>query len=139
HSLVALSNDILTHHGGFVPDREEELLLLHGIGKYIANAVLCFAFDRPAPIVDGNVTRVFCRYFGLENKGDNRRNKHLWEKSSEIIACQAPRAKEINWAILDFAALACVPRSPPCGECVLRHGCHHHSKLVLGKDASCGQ
>ncbi len=122
HSLMMLARDIKDMHGGIIPNDVDTLLSLHGIGKYIANAVLCFAFGRPAPIVDGNVTRVLCRYFGLENKGDNRRNKHLWEKSSEIIACQPTRAKEINWAILDFAALACVPRAPPCGECVLRQG-----------------
>jgi len=122
-SLLSLAREIAEKRNGTVPDDEDSLLELNGIGRYIARAVLCFAFNKPVSIVDGNVTRVFCRYFNLENKGDNRRNKHIWELGDEIISMDPARVKDINWAILDFAARVCVPRNPACETCYLREKC----------------
>jgi A/G-specific adenine glycosylase len=129
-SLVDIATDILEHHGGKVPATEEDLLQLQGVGKYIANAVLCFGFGQPAPIVDGNVTRLFCRFFNLENRGDNRRNVHIWEKAGEIIDIEPETAKQLNWAILDFAALVCTPRNPRCIECALNEHCNYYSSII---------
>ena len=128
-SLLAIAASIQDEHDGIVPDDEESLLELNGVGRYIARAVLCFAFGKPVSIVDGNVTRIFCRFFGMENKGDNRRNKHMWVKGDEIIALDPSRAKELNWGILDFAALACIPRNPVCTDCCLQQSCQY-GKMV---------
>jgi A/G-specific adenine glycosylase len=122
-SLKALARVVQEEHGGIVPPDEGKLLELSGIGPYIARAVLCFAFGKPVSIVDGNVTRVFCRYFGMENKGDNRRNKAIWEKADEIIALDPGHVKEFNWAVLDFGAMVCVPRNPGCNDCCLKEKC----------------
>lgn len=122
-SLISLSKEIQQKFKGEVPGTEEELVQLKGVGKYIARAALCFSRDIPVSIVDGNVTRVFCRFFDMENKGDNRRNKHIWKKAQEIIDIQPRNVKEINWAILDFAALVCLPRKPKCDECPVGERC----------------
>ena len=45
----------------------DELLKLPGIGRYTAGAVASIAFDRRAPILDGNVTRVLCRIDRIES------------------------------------------------------------------------
>jgi A/G-specific adenine glycosylase len=132
-SLLAIAASIKDEHGGIVPDDEASLLDLNGVGRYIARAVLCFAFGKPVSIVDGNVTRIFCRFFGMENKGDNRRNKHMWVKGDEIIAIDPSRAKDLNWAILDFAALACVPKNPACRDCCLQQSCQY-GKMVEKQD-----
>lgn len=125
-SLKRLASVVQDVYGGIVPPDEEKLLELNGIGRYIARAVLCFAFGKPVSIVDGNVTRVFCRFFGMENKGDNRRNKAIWEKADEIIALEPGKVKEFNWALLDFGAMVCVPRSPGCDGCCLKQVCHYY-------------
>jgi A/G-specific adenine glycosylase len=52
--------------GGRFPDSEEELRTLPGIGPYTAAAIAAIAFDRPATAVDGNIERVICRYFAVE-------------------------------------------------------------------------
>jgi A/G-specific adenine glycosylase len=124
-SLLEIATAIKDEYGGIVPDDEEALLALNGVGRYIACAVLCFAFGKPVSIVDGNVTRVFCRYFNMENKGDNRRNKHIWEKGVKIIAIDPERARELNWGILDFAALVCTSRNPACQVCCLKMKCFY--------------
>ncbi|NMC04339.1 MAG: hypothetical protein GYA24_03965, partial [Candidatus Lokiarchaeota archaeon] len=98
-ALKNLASVVQGKHDGIVPADEEALLELNGVGRYIARAVLSFAFEKPVSIVDGNVTRVFCRFFGMENKGDNRRNKAIWEKGDEIIALDPTHVKEFNWAL----------------------------------------
>jgi A/G-specific adenine glycosylase len=133
-SLVSLAITIKDEYSGVVPAVEDDLLALHGIGRYIARAVLCFAFGKPVSIVDGNVTRVFCRFFGLVDKGDNRRNKHIWEKGDEIIALDPDRVKDLNWAILDFAAAVCMPRNPACDECCLQEYCNQVSRINEKKE-----
>jgi A/G-specific adenine glycosylase len=126
-SLKALARVVQEGHGGVVPPDEDKLLALSGVGPYIARAVLCFAFGKPVSIVDGNVTRVFCRFFNIENKGDNRRNKVIWEKAGDVIALDPGHVKEFNWAVLDFGAMVCVPRSPGCETCCLKEPCSFHS------------
>jgi A/G-specific adenine glycosylase len=128
-SLKSLASTIQEDYGGIVPPDEEKLLELNGIGRYIARAVLCFAFGKPVSIVDGNVTRVFCKFFGMENKGDNRRNKAIWEKADEIIALDPGHVKEFNWAVLDFGAMVCMPRSPGCDGCCLKQMCFFKRRM----------
>jgi A/G-specific adenine glycosylase len=53
---------------GRFPEHLNEILDLPGIGRYTAGAIASIAFNQPAPIVDGNVSRVICRLFAL--KGD---------------------------------------------------------------------
>jgi A/G-specific adenine glycosylase len=48
-------------HGGRLPDTAEGLRELPGIGRYTAGAVASIAFDRPEPVVDGNVARARSR------------------------------------------------------------------------------
>src|SRR5436190_17567760 len=52
---------IVEAFAGEVPSDVDELLSLPGVGRYTAGAIASIAFDRRAPILDGNVTRVLCR------------------------------------------------------------------------------
>lgn len=132
-SLISISKEIKQKFKDSVPEKEEELLQLNGVGKYIARAVLCFSLGTPVSIVDGNVTRILCRYFDMENKGDNRRNKHIWEKAQDIINLQPKDVKEINWGMLDFAALVCTPRKPRCDDCPAGERCAFLGKSGMEK------
>jgi len=71
-----IGSAVLSEHRGRIPSNKEDLLKLRGIGDYVTNAVLCFAFNRDESIVDVNVRRVIGRYFGwkeiegIHNRGD---------------------------------------------------------------------
>ena len=52
-------------HGGRVPDDPERFGRLPGVGRYTTGAVLSIGFGRPLPVLDGNVGRVFSRWFAL--------------------------------------------------------------------------
>ncbi len=55
---------IVADHNGEVPSDLASLLALPGVGRYIARAVLAFAFDQPTMPVDTNIGRVLARAVG---------------------------------------------------------------------------
>jgi A/G-specific adenine glycosylase len=63
--LRRIAQEVVRRHQGRVPDTYEGLLAMDGIGRYTAGAVLSFAFNRDAPILDTNVARLLGRYFGV--------------------------------------------------------------------------
>ena len=111
--------------GARVPRRVEELLKLPGVGRYIAGAVASIAFNQDAPILDANVTRVLCRYFGI--RGDPKiglsqaTRARLWKLAEDLIP--AGRARDFNQALMDHGATVCLTRRPRCETCPVRRGC----------------
>jgi A/G-specific adenine glycosylase len=121
-NLQAAAVRIVADFGGRVPGSVEELLKLPGIGAYTAGAVASIAFEKRAPILDGNVARVLCRIDAI--KGDPREAKiraGLWERAEEIL----PRKNigDFNSALMELGALVCTPRSPQCLICPVRSSC----------------
>jgi len=109
---------IMKEHKGEIPSEKEDLLKLPGIGDYVANAVLCFAFNKDEPIVDMNVRRVVGRYFGW---------KDIQDKEIERRLCRLipkGRARQFNWGIIDFSSLIC-SRKPKCRICFLNDSCSY--------------
>lgn len=103
---------------GGLPCDEQELLKLHGVGRYMARAVLCFAFDRPVGVLDTNVLRILDRVFGIRStKSRPHTDRQLWDLVNLMTPLEG--AKEYNWALLDLAAGVCRARRPKCGECPL--------------------
>lgn len=129
-SLQRAARRIVAEHGGCFPERFEELLALPGVGRYTAGAIASIAFDQPRPVLDGNVTRVLARLFGVG--GDPRRtriNARLW-RLAETLVQQAAALKtwqrpcsQFNQALMELGALVCTPRAPDCAACPLRRAC----------------
>jgi len=61
------------------------------------------------------------RFFGSRKMADIRYDPYLQDLAKKIV--QLKKAKEINWAILDFATLICQPRNPLCEKCPLCINC----------------
>jgi A/G-specific adenine glycosylase len=81
HRLLRAGRTLVKRFDGAVPRTESQLLELLGVGKYIARAVMCFAFGEQISLVDSNVVRIVGRVFSL----DTRRGGcgGLW-----MISCQ---------------------------------------------------
>ena len=62
-NLHAAARRVVDDHQGEIPDDPQALRALPGVGRYTAGAVASIAFDRPEPVVDGNVTRVLSRLY----------------------------------------------------------------------------
>jgi A/G-specific adenine glycosylase len=76
----------------------DDLTELPGVGRYTADAVACFAFDRPVLPVDVNVRRVL-------------------ERTGEEFGAEAAHA------LMDLGATVCLARVPRCAACPLAARC----------------
>jgi A/G-specific adenine glycosylase len=106
-----VSNDF---HGE-IPDSLKDLLNLPGIGRSTAGAILSFAFNKEAPILDGNAKRVLSRLFATS------RESHLWKISESLI----PKgySNPFNQALMDLGSMLCTPKEPKCFHCPFQHFC----------------
>ena len=108
---------------GVFPNTFESLKKLPGIGPYSAAAIASIAFNEKIPVVDGNVLRVFSRFWdcdldiGLTKTKDYFFN--LLQKSIKSI--QNPG--DFNQAMMELGALLCSPKSPKCLLCPIEQDC----------------
>ncbi|MBW1817724.1 MAG: A/G-specific adenine glycosylase [Deltaproteobacteria bacterium] len=112
-------------YGGNMPDRWEDLRALPGVGDYIAAAVLSIAFQRPFPVVDGNVKRLISRLFLVDQPVNSGSAYGVFkELSAQLLDAKAPG--EFNQAMMELGALICAPRRPGCTSCPLNALCGAH-------------
>ena len=126
-NLRAAARMIVDDFAGRVPDTVEDLLKLPGVGRYTAGAIASVAYNRPAPIVDGNVARVFARYFLIEDAVDQPATlKRLWQLAGELVEASASTSggpRDFNQGVMELGALVCTPKSAKCLYCPLQESC----------------
>lgn len=108
--------------GGKFPRTVEGLLELPGIGRYTAGAIASIAFGVDTPVVDGNVVRVLCRYYGI--RADPRTSatrERLWELAEGLVP--AGEARDFNQALMELGATICLPKNPRCLLCPVQADC----------------
>lgn len=122
-NLRAAARMIVDDFVGRVPDTVEELLKLPGVGRYTAGAVASVAYNRPTPIVDGNVARVFARYFLIEDAIDQPPTlKQLWQFAGDLVE-MSDSPRDFNQGVMELGALVCTPKSTKCLYCPLQKSC----------------
>jgi A/G-specific adenine glycosylase len=127
-SLLKLAQIVAANNGRF-PKTRSEIESLPAVGQYICNAVLLFANRQAEPLLDVNMARVLERCFGPRRLADIRYDPQLQTISRLLVS--GPRAIEINWAILDLAAMVCVERRPRCSDCPIRRQCDFYKATRL--------
>ncbi|MGI0154024.1 A/G-specific adenine glycosylase [Pseudidiomarina sp. WS423] len=112
---------------GQIPAQPQLLQEVPGIGPYTAGAITAFAFNQPAALVDGNVKRVFCRYFGIEQvPTSTAADKLIWQLAESYYPEQDNRS--YAQGLLDLGATICTPRKPNCISCPLRASCYAYQQ-----------
>lgn len=119
--LHSMAVAIETKFRGQIPRSFEDLISLPGVSHYIASAVRCFAFGYPDILLDTNTVRVTGRIFGLPITDSSRRSNLFREVIERFIDPEHPR--EFNFALIDFAAAVCKPKSPHDEECPINNYC----------------
>jgi A/G-specific adenine glycosylase len=121
-NLHAASIMIMKEYSGHFPDNFQDMIKLPGIGRSTAGAILAFCFNKPYPILDGNVKRVLSRVYGITTPINNSSTeKKLWLISEKNL----PK-KNIDiytQAIMDFGATLCIPKRPICNICPITQSC----------------
>jgi A/G-specific adenine glycosylase len=114
---------LMTEHDGQFPDSLDALRTIPGVGRYTAGAIASFAFNMFGPIVDGNVKRLFCRFFGIEGiPGTTPVDKTLWHLAETYTPLQNNRA--FAQGLLDIGAIVCQPKNPNCDRCCFNQTCY---------------
>ncbi len=125
-NLKRAAETIVAEHAGRLPDTVEELQRLQGIGRYTAGAIASIAFDREAPLVDGNVIRVFTRVLGIhEDSASKSVVDRIWTVAGELVKGRRPG--DLNQALMELGATLCTPRKPHCLACPIRRHCRAHA------------
>jgi A/G-specific adenine glycosylase len=107
---------------GELPSDYKGLQTIPGIGPYCAAAITSIAFGNPVPVVDGNVFRVFTRFWGIyeDIKLPATRNMLFDRLTPEI---QHVNPSLFNQGIMELGALICSPKQPKCDQCPLSGEC----------------
>ena len=116
-NLMAAARLVVERHGGRIPSDYDTLIELPGVGQYMAGAILSIAFNKPYPIVDGNVRRVLSRINGWTEENP----KGLWDAARRIVQGAEPRL--VNQALMELGATVCSFKSPRCLICPIQASC----------------
>ena len=119
-NLKKTAQTIIKDYNGKVPNNYEELLLLPGIGKYTASAILAIAFNKPHIPLDGNIERVLKRYLYLKKEKDIQKDNLNKKKS---IFGTSSRSSDYAQALMELGALICKPNNPLCNLCPISNKC----------------
>ena len=152
-NLHRASRIVLNHFHARIPNNLEDLLNLPGIGRSTAGAILSFAFNKDAAILDGNAKRVLSRLFavsdtniatGLSLRGAKRRSNlsrneiaapsglaMTWKGDKtdgvlwQISESLIPKgfSNPFNQALMDLGSMICTPKDPLCLQCPLSGVC----------------
>ena len=107
---------MVEQHGGRVPERLDDLLALPGVGPYTARAVLAFAHESPAAVVDTNIGRILARL-----GGGSLSARDAQTRADALAPVDQPWLW--NQSIMELGALVCTKRSPACDTCPVQPVC----------------
>lgn len=115
--LHKIARTLIEEHDGVVPDSEQQLLALPGVGRKTANLVLGLAFAIPAICVDTHVHRIPNRLGWIRTETP--------EESEEALKEILPKEYwiGINGLLVQYGQEVCTPVSPKCSTCPLETRC----------------
>lgn len=121
-NLHACAKIVIAKFDGRFPLTLNELMELPGIGKSTAGAILSAVTNKPAPMLDGNVKRVFSRFFAVnEEYGTGSFEKLLWRLAEKNLPESDGRA--FSQGLMDLGAMVCSQKDPLCTMCPVSGEC----------------
>lgn len=116
------AQQLVAERDGVFPETVDELVALPGIGRYTAGAIMSFAFNRPAPIVEANTLRLYSRLLALQDDPRSTRGQRiLWSFAEHLLPQR--NAGPFNQALMELGSQVCTPTDPDCPHCPARHVC----------------
>lgn len=82
------------------PNTYEELIALPGVGDYVANAILAFAYNHDVAVIDTNIRRILIHHFSLP---EDISLKELKDIALQVLPIGY--AREWYNALMDYGAL----------------------------------
>lgn len=121
-NLHACAKAVVEKFSGRFPLELNKLLELPGIGRSTAGAIISAVTDKPVPMLDGNVKRVFARFFKInEVYGTARFEKVLWDLTENNLPQEEGRA--FSQGLMDLGSMICTRSNPKCLLCPVSELC----------------
>jgi endonuclease-3 len=117
HVLKDVCRELVTHHGGRVPDDLDTLLKLNGVGRKTANLVVTLGYGKPGICVDTHVHRISNRLGYVRTKNPEKTEFALREKLPGQYWIP------FNDYLVAYGQNICKPISPFCSRCSLERYC----------------
>lgn len=113
---------IVEEYGGIFPTTYSEIIQLPGIGEYTASAISSICFGENQVTVDGNVMRVFTRFY---NDSSNISKDSIKKKiHNTLLSMISGDAGNFNEGLMELGEVICIPNGmPKCDVCPLKEGC----------------
>ncbi len=113
---------VIADHGGQFPHDLADLLKLPGVGPYTAGALRAFAFNAPAVLVDGNVTRVVARLLDFAAPVDDTPGRRqIWQWAAQLA--DPRRSRVYHAALMELGQTVCRPGVADCVACPVARFC----------------
>ena len=126
-NLLKTARIIVTDYQAKFPRDIKQALMLPGIGKYSASAILSIVYNLPYAVVDGNVYRVMSRLFAVpDDIRLNKTQKSIQKISDQLLSNIDPG--NYNEAIMELGAVICKKQNPDCIKCPVQTFCEAFKK-----------
>ena len=122
-NVIKTCKILIDEHNSIVPDDQQQLEALPGVGRKTANVVRNTAFGHPTIAVDTHIFRV-------ANRTKIAPGKNVLEVERKLLKF-VPKEFLIDahhWMIL-HGRYTCVARKPRCGSCVIEDLCEFKDKV----------
>jgi len=118
-NLHRCAMQVMSEHGGVFPTDPAVLATLPGIGRSTAAAVAAFSAGVRSPILDGNVKRVFARFFGIHgHPGERAIETRMWLLAEQALPAPGPAQADdmvaYTQGMMDLGATLCSRGKPGC-------------------------
>lgn len=121
-NLHAAARQVMSLHGGAMPNDFEAVQALPGVGRSTAAAILAQAYGARHAILDGNVKRVLARHAAVPGwPGRPKVAEQLWRIAERLLP--ESRLPDYTQAVMDLGATVCTSRQPVCGRCPVAGDC----------------
>jgi A/G-specific adenine glycosylase len=99
-ALQKIARRVMTEHDGRLPESEETLRTVPGIGPATAGAIVAFAFNKPAVFLETNIRRVFLHVFFPRR--ERVRDSEILPLIEKTLDRENPR--QWYYALMDYGA-----------------------------------
>ena len=124
-SIKAASLMLRDEFGGILPDTMEELLLLPGVGRKIANLLLGDIYKKDAIVADTHCIRIAGR---LGAYPESLKDPHKVEMTLRALI-NPEDGSDFCHRIVLFGREICTARAPKCDACPMADICPHYIKI----------
>lgn len=123
-NIIKTCKILMDDYDAQVPDDQQALESLPGVGRKTANVIRNTAFGHPTIAVDTHIFRV-------SNRTRIAPGKTVLEVEKKLLKFVPDEYKQDahHWLIL-LGRYTCVARKPRCGSCVIEDLCEYRSKVI---------